>query len=202
MLLPLLQVENWQTTLHQLVGRVERPDKASPPDIARALYYLSRRPKGWGARSHEGPPAKEGSLSELEITEDGLIQFMRLGVSTRLPERGLVVFDQACLATVYEMVSLATIIGSESQFLGHWDIGVAITGLLGSRSYLRAMKYMGGSIYDEIGYRKVVRVTRPEMQAAPALVVSRLMARFTRALGVDGAPEILDLLGQTSDKRP
>lgn len=201
-LLPLLQVESWQAALHELVRRVERPDKTLSPDISQALQHLTRRPNGWGARSRERPPAEERNLVELEITEDGLLQLMHLGAGARLPESGLVVYESACLAMVHEMVSLATIVGQEIRFLGNWDIGVAITGLRGSRSYLRAVKYMGGTVYNEFSYRKVVRATRPEMQTKPAIAVAKLMARFTRALGVDGAPEILALLGQTSDKRP
>jgi hypothetical protein len=135
---------------------------------------------------------------ELEVTEDGPV-FLRSGRVVDFTDGGKkLVIEIACLGLPYRMVSLTARLSTALDFSGNWDFAIAITNLNGAISYLRPFVGLqfNHPVYREYLYRASTRASGQEIKGRPGAIVNRLLGRLMRAIGIDQAPKLQELMGR------
>ncbi len=192
---------SWQDQIRRLVANATRPGGAVAPDMEMAVGYLRRTPRGWRGASHQGVrPENEARYIDFEFHEDGEIRLTYGRATDRTEPNKMVVLETACLGMPYRMVQLAALLSNEVPFLGSWDFAISITGLKGAISYLRpyAGRIFEHPVYTASTFRSATRASRQEMEGKPGAIVDRLLGRLVRAIGIDHAPQLQELLGRGS----
>jgi hypothetical protein len=195
---------DWRSRLNQFLAEAHRPGEGFSPDLGLAAAYGARTPRGWAIASRELDASgrldwrQENAFIELEVTEDGPV-FLRSGRAVDFTDGGKkLVIEIACLGLPYRMVSLTARLSTALDFSGNWDFALAITNLNGAISYLRPFVGLqfNHPVYREYLYRASTRASGQEIKGRPGAIVNRLLGRLMRAIGIDQAPKLQELMGR------
>jgi hypothetical protein len=205
--------KGWTSFIHGKVrtGPAGQPlsDDSSPqgwsPDLPQ-IDDVSRRARGWALSapgvqagrkvvlpesSLSSPADVEGRLLDLEIGEDGGLRLFcgrasaELGSSYSGRDATESVFESLILGLTKRLVLIAAVVAETADYLGQWDLGIAVTGLRGLVSWRRvqAGEIWGAEPFSENDYRQTVRVTYERLVKEPDSIVEDLTGRLNRALG-------------------
>jgi hypothetical protein len=205
--------QGWSSFIQGKVrsGRAGQPlrDDSSPhvwsPDLPH-IIDVSRRARGWalsapgvqaGRRvvlpesSLASPADYEGRLLDLEIGEDGGLRLFcgrasaELGASYSGRDAIESVFETLILGLTMRLVLIAAVVAETADYLGQWDLGIAVTGLRGlvSSRLVRRGDMWAATPFSEDDYRQTVRVTYERLVKEPDSIVEDLTGRLNRALG-------------------
>jgi hypothetical protein len=170
------------------------------PDLPGASE-VSRRAWGWALSSMEMPgriintsdERRETSVLDLEVREDGGLRLFCGGASTtlnRFAEPLEIAMELVIVGLTKRLVVGAATIADTADFLGSWDLGIAIIGLGGlwSSRLVASGQSWAAAPFSESEYRQATRATGERLGQEPDSVVEELTGRLTRGLG--GALEI------------
>lgn len=133
----------------------------------------------------DGEPRRDAN--DLEFQDDGGLRLYSAGVTEQHPDFGPMLADKTVVRLTARLVRAAQVVTETTDYLGSWDLGVAITRLDGlpiaSASARTGVKGLG---FSESEYRQVLRITRETLDADPIGVTTRrLLARLGRALDAE-----------------
>jgi hypothetical protein len=187
----------WVST--HIVGGRPRVTPASTwsPDFNE--LNVSPRARGVGGYTHHigadrsvGPDARENDLLDLEILDTGGLRLFCSRASGEIgsPDRGdtrRVVFEVIVMGLAKRIVVAALEVSNAMQYLGSWDLGLAVEGLRGCVSYELSERRFGGTAvpYSADEYRRVLRVTVEDMERGVDSVVRGLTGSLNRTLNWD-----------------
>ena len=170
------------------------------PDLPGASE-VSRRAWGWALSSMEMPgriintsdERRETSVLDLEVREDGGLRLFCGGASTtlnRFAEPLEIAMELVIVGLTKRLVVGAATIADTADFLGSWDLGIAIIGLGGlwSSRLVASGQSWAAAPFSESEYRQATRATGERLGQEPDSVVEELTGRLNRGLG--GALEI------------
>jgi hypothetical protein len=191
--------EGWSSFIHGKVraGLAGQPlgDDSSPhgwsPDLPE-VDDVSTRARGWALSapgvqagrkvvlpesSLSSPADFEGRLLDLEIGEDGGLRLFcgrasaELGSSYSGRDATESVFESLILGLTKRLVLIAAVVAETADYLGQWDLGIAVTGLRGLVSWRRVQ---AGEIW---GPSPSPRTTTARPFGSPTSVWSRNRTR-------------------------
>jgi hypothetical protein len=189
----------WHDFLH---GRIRAGSSSLlSPDLPGASE-VSRRAWGWALSSVEMPGRvintsdehRETSVLDLEVREDGGLRLFCGGASTTHPRYATepleVAMELVILGLTKRLVVAAATVAETADFLGSWDLGIAVIGLGGlwSSRIVASGRTWEAAPYSEREYRQATRATDERLAQEPDSVVEQLTGRLNRGLG--GAAEI------------
>lgn len=188
----------WHDFLH---GQMRAgPSNLWYPDLPGA-NEVSRRAWGWALSSVEMPGRvintsdehRETSILDLEVREDGGLRLFCGGASTtlhRFAEPLEIAMELVIVGLTKRLVVAATTVADTADFLGSWDLGIAIIGLRGlwSSRLVASGQTWAAAPFSESEYRQATRATGERLGQEPDSVVEELTGRLNRGLG--GALEI------------
>jgi hypothetical protein len=94
------------------------------------------------------------------------------------------VFESLALGLTKRLVLIAGTVADTTDYLGPWDLGVAIVGLSGLVSLRQVQRATWAPTpYSEKYYRQTVRATHERLVKDPDSMVEDLTGRLNRALG-------------------
>ena len=93
---------------------------------------------------------------------------------------------------------IAAVVAETADYLGQWDLGIAVTGLRGlvSSRLVRRGDTWAATPFSDDDYRQTVRVTYERLIREPDLIVEGLTGRLNRALG--GSAPVPQLSGEAA----
>jgi hypothetical protein len=189
----------WHDFLH---GRIRAGSSSLwSPDLPNAAD-VSRRAWGWALSSVEMPGRVihtsderwETRVLDLEVREDGGLRLFCGGASTTHPRYSTepieIVMELVILGLTKRLVVAAATVADTTDFLGSWDLGIAVIGLGGLRSsrLMASGQTWLATPFSENEYRQATRSTGEQLTQQPDSVVDELTGRLNRGLG--GAAEI------------
>jgi hypothetical protein len=193
--------QDWHQFLHRLRGGPAGRLLTNPwsPDLSEASE-VTRRARGWALSSVRMPgrqidPSAPGSdiekrVLDVEVNEDGGIRLFCGRASDAIPMATGVqpvewVLDGLIVGLTKRLVLVTAVVADTANYLGSWDLGVAVTKLRGLQSLtmVRAGHSLAAAPYSENDYRQTVRVTYERLTSDPDAVVEDLIGRLNRALG-------------------
>jgi hypothetical protein len=188
----------WHDFLH---GRIRAgSSNLWHPDLPGA-NEVSRRAWGWALSSVEMPGRvintsdehRETSVLDLEVREDGGLRLFCGGASTtlrRFAEPLEIAMETVIVGLTKRLVVVAATVADTADFLGSWDLGVAIIGLGGlwSSRLVASGQTWGAVPFSESEYRQTARVSGERLGQGPDSIVEELTGRLNR--GLEGAVEI------------
>jgi hypothetical protein len=132
----------------------------------------------------------EGRLLDLEISEDGGLRLFCGRASADLNSSyhrhgEESVFETLILGLTKRLILIAAAVAETTDYLGQWDLGIAITGLRGLVSWRLVQRgdTLTAAPFSEDGYRETARVTYERLANEPDSIVEDLTGRLNRALG-------------------
>jgi hypothetical protein len=186
---------DWQAWLGVTLPR--RLLEARQEDTAPYLFggtSVSPRPDGWAIHAYEigvdrhlrpngASPVREDNLLDLEIRDDGGLRLFCGRASTVLPRDPPVtfVFHKLIATLTYHVVNAAIAVADQADYLGGWGFAVAIRGI--GKAIVDDSAY-GGIMRVVDDYAQPVSVSLAELQDDPKGVVTRLLGRLYRGMGV------------------
>jgi hypothetical protein len=186
---------DWQAWLGSTLPR--RLLEARQEDTAPYLFggtSVSPRPDGWAIHAYEigvdrhlrpngASPVREDNLLDLEIRDDGGLRLFCGRASTVLPRDPPVafVFHKLIATLTYHVVNAAITVADQADYLGGWGFAVAIRGI--GKAIVDDSAY-GGIMRVVDDYAQPVSVSLAELQGDPKGVVTRLLGRLYRGMGV------------------
>lgn len=130
-----------------------------------------------------GEPPRDAN--DIELRDEGGLRLYSAGVTQQAPDRLPTFADKTAVRLTARVVRAAQVVAHECDYLGAWDIAIAITRLEGLPA---ASAGDGAPGYSEREYRQVLRITREALEADPVGVTTRrLLARLGRALDAESA---------------
>jgi len=100
-----------------------------------------------------------------------------------------IVMDLVIVGLTKRLVMATVAIADVADFLGSWDLGIAVIGLGGLRRYQPGFDI--APPYSDAAYRQTTRATHEQLTQYPDSVAEALTGRLHRGLG--GGPEIIPL---------
>jgi hypothetical protein len=195
------QPQAWHQFLHGLRGGPAGRPFTNPwsPDLPGASE-VTRRARGWALSSVRMPgrqvePAAPGfdiekRVLDVEVYEDGGVRLFCGRASDAIPTASgeqpvESVIDVLIMGLTKRLVLVTKVVADTANYLGSWDLGVAVTRLRGLQSYtlLRAGQEWAAPPFSEDDYRQTVRVTYERLTGDPDAVVEDLTGQLNRALG-------------------
>jgi hypothetical protein len=184
------------------------------PDLDKA-NNLDRRPHGMALTVYQLRDGRQYSPSRLGDDEHTLIDIefredagLRLYCARagdiwghdRYPEPIRVAMDVIIAGLVRRSLALAVAIAASIDYYGPWDLGAAVTGLNGVRSFALLNRNHfpeGVTPYGAEQFKATTRASREELEARPGAVTQRLLGRLFRSFGSAGliAPLLTDAEG-------
>lgn len=194
----------WQPWMHANILSQPRPMSGSGsfgPDVHN-LVNVFRRPAGWAAASTAFTGAREistegshreGGLLEVEVDEDGAIRLFCGRGSDWNADSPLNrwTFEPLLVGLTWRVLLLAATIAAETDYVGNWDVGVALTNARGIASYNLEHGVGWGHRSMSFGadeYRAVTEATYAEVSENRHAILQRLLGRLNRALNDDVIP--------------
>lgn len=189
----------WHDFLH---GRIRAGSSSLwSPDLPSAAE-VSRRAWGWALSSVEmpgriietGDERWETRILDLEVREDGGLRLFCGGASTTHPRYSMepieIAMELVILGLTKRLVVAAATVADTTDFLGRWNLGIAVVGLGGLRSsrLMASGQSWLATPFSESEYRQTTRATGDQLSQQPDSVVDELTGRLNRGLG--GAAEI------------
>ena len=135
---------------------------------------------------------RETSVLDLEVREDGGLRLFCGGASRPLNSAmgpRDIAMDLLIVGLTKRLVMTATIVADTAGFLGSWDLGITVIGLLGLRRHRGGVLAWDADPYSDDDYRETTRATHEQLTQQPDSVVQDLTGRLHRGLG--GGPEII-----------
>lgn len=132
------------------------------------------------------PDDIESKLLDLEVGEDGGLRlFCGRASDTRLGDEVELVIDGLIIGLTKRLVLIARVVADTADYLGSWDLEIAVTRLRGLTS-LRLRQHgqeWAAAPFSEADYRQTARVTHEQLGKDPDAIVAALAGRLSRALG-------------------
>jgi hypothetical protein len=187
----------WHDFLH---GRIRASSSSFwSPDLPGASD-VSRRAWGWALSSVEMPgrvintsdERRETSVLDLEVREDGGLRLFCGGASTTHPRYATepleIAMETVILGLTKRLILAAATVAETADFLGSWDLGIAVIGLGGlwSSRIVASGRTWEAAPYSGSEYRQATRATGEELTQQPDAVVEELTGRLNRGLGGAG----------------
>ncbi len=154
------------------------------PELIRA-YEFVRRSRGAALTSalvHED----ENDAVEMEVHEDGGLRLF-MGRFSDLHEDTNVIFENASVIYVRQLIALTVAAAEEAGYFGNWILGAGATNLKGKCAYQLARSYISDRAkqpYDSDEYIRTSLVTYAELKQSPGQVTERLTGKLLRSLGM------------------
>jgi len=173
---------------HILQGLPGRNPGTYEPDIGSTGGQISSRAGAVAIHSYDvgpgrilGPEARESSVVDLEVREDGGVRlFCSRGSDDH---RGRVVIMPLVWGLTKRVVLTAAEISTATEFLGTWSIGVLLDRAHGVTPYDPDIRQAGTyPAYSEPTYQRTAILTSAELVDEPSAVVDSLLGRFGRSL--------------------
>jgi len=188
---------DFTAVFRDLVTRTKHNGQSFVPDMPSYLNNFSTTADGWAWKSYavfgdseEGQRAdRESRALMVEICEDGRLRLFCGRAAEQLGPgygAGFYLFDAICLGLNARMVSLASGVSQAAGYLGSWDFGVGVTGIMGAKSYSRfESNHFAGPSYTADKYTLTSRASLAEIETGSGPVIERLFGRLIRAIGAD-----------------
>lgn len=186
--------DRWEAWTREHVLQAPRLTADFSPDF-REANRLVRMPSGWIATAyetvHQPPePLLEDDGIEVEVGEDGSVMLFCSRASGDW-KGGRVVFEILIGGLVRRVIDLAAVISADSDFIGDWELALAITNLGGCVSHFRLKDWMVDRKhcppYPEGSYERTWRGGTSDL-AAPDAIVTRLVGPLNRVLNDGKCP--------------
>lgn len=188
---------DWQLWLREEIVRA-RHGKAF--DWMLFFSYYKGRPDGWAAVSHGigagrvvEDDAREASLLDLEVDEDGRLRLTWCGATYFASAQPNIrwAFWEVIAGLTWPMIRSAASSPTRRADLGNWDLGVAITNAQGMRAPVErghgSYRWAGEGVpFAEDDYRMTTVATYAETSTSRGAVLNRLVGRLNRALNAEG----------------
>lgn len=170
---------------------------------AQVASSTARRAHGVARSSYEiGPdrvvrpngelPARESSLWELEVREDGGMRLFN-GRASDTSQGPAGIFGALVGGETSNIIEMARRISERCDFYGSWIFGIGIVGLRSQSAYNPNMLY-DGDPYSDDTYTQLHEATRHDLSEAGSPVLDALIGRFCRSsLPLNQTPKDLDL---------
>jgi hypothetical protein len=205
MMLPVFSGRDWQMDLNRMLIEARKGEGLFSPNIGSATGYFTTTSRGWACANKERDaagaldPRQENFFIEVEVAENGPIYVRSCRATDYAYQGRKCVIEVAVLGLPHEVVKLSDVLSKAVAFSGSWDFAIAITNLRGAISYMRPQRMhsvMDSPAYDTDEYRTSTRASAQEIRARPGVIVNRLVGRLMRAIGIEQAPELQELLGR------
>lgn len=133
----------------------------------------------------DGEPRRDAN--DLEFQDDGGLRLYSAGVTEQSSAFGPMLADKTVVRLTARLVRAAQVVTEATEYLGSWDLGVAITRLDGLPMASASARTHGKALgFSEPSYRQLLRITREALEADPVGVTTRrLLARLGRALDAE-----------------
>lgn len=200
--------QGWQSWLHSEILSGEPCRRLMPqwsPDLSDSMQ-ASPRADGWALHDHSvtsdrapHPDGHEHYMLDVEITEAGSIRLFSGRATDDINRRRdgdveQVILEVLVLGLTKRTLLVALTVGRAMGYVGQWDIGLAVTGIRGCRSYAASQNLFagGGTPFSENEYRQLSTATTAELERDIDAAVRRLTGRLCRALtrgGYEAPPQ-------------
>lgn len=194
----LVGVPAWQAHIRGLIAAVEQDPEhrgalaATGGDLTTDLPDHLTQKLATGARFTTTPPdsPNEEYTKTLDVLENGLVRFYSSHVGHPSTFNGSVFTrlwtEQVCAST-RSIIVLTNYVSAAVRFVGAWDFGVALTGMLDARpmpssAQPQVMSPVGFAFTDAM-YRRTTRATTVECESSPGSVLDRLIRPLLSGLG-------------------
>jgi hypothetical protein len=172
--------------------RADRFGGGYEPDFRGAIYAWRRGAAGWAVSTYREADDRPDHTAKLELDFDGTGHFFcgRI-VDTINPRgsgsRGRVMFDTMLAGNLASFFGAMGAFFETAGYVGHVDVGMALTGIEGSMPY--GLHQWGDNGYSGPAPQRTARVTAAELRDDPKGVTMSLIRRFLDATrGTSYAP--------------
>lgn len=182
--------------LREIVMSAELPDDLHEwaPSVGYAHRFTSREHgSAFTSFPDEGSTERvaEYSALDIEFREDGSIHVFvgRLtdGIGRNVNDERRGIMDGLVLGYMLRVLQWAVVFGDSIRHTGAWDFGIAGDRMAGAPAYSTAGSWPSSNskTYPAPSYESLTRATRSELIDHPEQVLSRLLSRFVRTLGLE-----------------
>ena len=160
--------------------RADREGTRYDPDLRRATYVRLRGAAGWTITTEHEDDGDPQYTAKLELDFDGTGHFFcgRI-VDTMHDSDKRIMFDTMLAGNLASFFAAMGAFYEEAGYVGHVDVGMALTNLEGSMPY--GLHHWGDNRYSGPPPQKTARVTVAELRDDPKGVAMTLIRRFLDA---------------------
>jgi len=131
-------------------------------------------------------------VQEFAINENGIVRYYHSRVGEIDNVNGVIrksVVVEYVTSSVREVLAVVNFLSREVGFAGRWQLGVHVTGTIGTRPARPAHPhFFASSDYTADSYQQTGAANVAELTAHPGQITARLLGRLLRGYGKDETP--------------